>query len=134
MASLPFDLARFPVHLGCGARIDIEPEFDGQPSWYEAYVGRHSADGAEGRLVSLHRFENSWDSWEMHPEGHELVICVAGRMTVHQEVDGQVRQATLETGQAIVNPPGMWHTADVDREGATGVFITAGMGTRVRPR
>lgn len=134
MTNSPFDLARFPVHLGLGAGIAVEPEFDGQMSWYEAYVGRHTADGGDGRLLSLHRFEKSWDSWEMHPAGPELVICVAGRMTLLQEIDGQVHRVTLETGQAIVNPPGVWHTADVDAGGAAGIFVTAGIGTEARPR
>ncbi len=40
---------------------------------------------------------------------------------------------TLESGQAIVNPAGVWHTADVDGC-ATALFITAGVGTQVRPR
>jgi len=129
-----FDLARFPVHLGLGARVVVEPEFDGKPLWYEAYGARRAADGVEGRLVSLHTFHKSWDSWEVHPRGHELVVCVAGRMTLHQEIDGRVRTVTLEAGQAVINPPGVWHTADVDGGPATGLFVTAGTGTQVRPR
>ena len=39
----------------------------------------------------------------------------------------------LDAGQAIVNPPGVWHTADVDGE-ATALFVTAGLGTEIRPR
>ncbi len=51
----------------------------------------------------------------MHPKGDELVVCLAGRITLHQEhpgSDGKVHTATLEPHQAIVNPPGVWHTAD----------------------
>lgn len=44
---------------------------------------------------------------------------------LHQEVEGQVRQVTLEAGQAALNGPGAISTA---------VFVTAGMGTQVRPR
>ena len=40
---------------------------------------------------------------------------------------------TLQAGEYAINPPGTWHTADVDHE-ATGLFITAGMGTEHRPR
>jgi mannose-6-phosphate isomerase-like protein (cupin superfamily) len=133
MTDASFDLARFPVHLGLGATVERLDEFDGTPQWYERYGSTHAADGAEGRLVSLHTFTESWDSWEMHPVGAELVACVEGRITLHQEVDGADRTVVLEAGQAVVNPPGVWHTADVDGR-ATAVFVTAGMGTEVRAR
>ena len=133
MTDASFDLARFPVHLGLGATVERLDEFDGTPQWYECYGSAHAADGAEGRLVSLHTFTESWDSWEMHPVGAELVAYVEGRITLHQEVDGADRTVVLEAGQAVVNPPGVWHTADVDGR-ATAVFVTAGMGTEVRSR
>ncbi len=60
--------------------------------------------------VHLHTFDGPWDSWEMHPKGAELVA-----------------------GQAIINPPGVWHTADVDGR-ASALFVTAGVGTEIRPR
>ena len=133
MAEKPFELARSPVHLGLGATVEHLEEFDGTPGWYERYGAAHADDGAEGRLVSLHTFGESWDSWEMHPVGAELVACVEGRITLHQEIDGEDRTAVLHAGQAIVNPPGVWHTADVEGR-ATALFVTAGMGTEVRPR
>jgi mannose-6-phosphate isomerase-like protein (cupin superfamily) len=133
MAYTGFDLSTFPVHLGLGATAERLGAFDGTPEWYERYGEAHASDGAEGRLVSLHTFDRPWDSWEMHPNGDELVVCVAGTVTLHQEIDGETRTAVLGVGEAIVNPPGVWHTADVD-EPATAVFVTAGMGTEVRPR
>jgi mannose-6-phosphate isomerase-like protein (cupin superfamily) len=128
-----FDLAKFPVHLGLGATVERLPEFDGTPEWYEAYGVAHAADGVEGRLVSLHAFHEPWDSWEMHPVGEELVACVAGSITLHQELDGGVRTVTLQAGEAVLNPAGVWHTADVASP-ATALFVTAGAGTEVRPR
>jgi hypothetical protein len=130
-----FDLGTNPVHLGLGAVAEVLDEFDGTPAWYEAYSSAHAGDGAEGRLVSFHTFDEPWDSWEMHPSGDELVLCTAGSITLHQELtDGGVtRTVTLEAGQAVVNRPGVWHTADVEGP-ATALFITAGVGTEVRPR
>jgi hypothetical protein len=52
---------------------------------------------------------------------------------LHQEIKGQIRTAHLSAGEAIINPPGVWHTADISAP-ATAVFITAGIGTEVRPR
>jgi len=55
-------------------------------------------------------------------------------MTLHQEMaDGSKASVTIGAGDYAINPPGAWHTADIDGE-ATALFITAGMGTQHRPR
>ncbi|MDH3755625.1 MAG: cupin domain-containing protein [Acidimicrobiia bacterium] len=128
-----FDLRTNPVHLGLGAVAFTLPEFTGDMAWYERYGERTVDDGVEGRLVSVHTFTEPWDTWEMHPRGHELVACIAGTIVLHQEIDGEVRTVTLEAGHAVINDPGVWHTADV-AESATALFVTAGMGTEIRPR
>ena len=82
----------------------------------------------------MHTFDKSWDSWEMHPVGHEVVLCTAGTITLHQEpANGSRRTVILNPGEYVINEPGTWHTADVEQE-ATAVFITAGLGTEHRPR
>ena len=126
------DLARQPVHLGRGATAVAEPPFTGV-EWYEAYSRRHASDGTEGRLVSMFSFDAPWDGWEFHPRGHEVVICTAGELTLVQEIDGKPLRTTLRPGEYAINPPGVWHTADVNGR-ATAVFITAGTGTQGRPR
>lgn len=130
-------LERFPVHLGLGATAEPQPEFppdERAMQWYAEYGERSAADGAEGRLVAMFRFTESWTSWEMHPAGAEVVICTAGSMTLLQEqADGRAERVTLGPGEYAINGPGVWHTADIDGE-ATGLFITAGVGTEHRPR
>jgi mannose-6-phosphate isomerase-like protein (cupin superfamily) len=127
------NLFTHPAHLGLGASAVAEPEFTGM-DWYAAYAARHAADGREGRLVSLYTFSESWQSWEVHPHGAEMVICTAGSITLHQEhADGRIETVTLGPGDYAINPPGVWHTADVTGE-ATALFITPGMGTDNRPR
>ena len=121
-----------PIHLGLGATALAQPEFAGMP-WYAAYSDRTAADGAEGRLVSLYRFEESWDSWEMHPHGDEVVLCVRGEITLIQECDSDQKRVTLGAGDYAINSPGTWHTADLVAP-ATALFITAGLGTEHRPR
>ena len=133
MSESVVDISRFPFHLGLGATVDRLDEFDGSMDWYERYGAATESDGVEGRLVSMHTFDAPWDSWEVHPAGHELVVCISGRLVVIQEVEGEVRTVPLTAGQAVVNEPGVWHTADVD-ERTTALFITAGTGTEVRPR
>jgi len=128
------NISTHPIHLGLGATAEVEPEFTGEMSWYGGYSERHADDGVEGRLVTMHSFTESWDVWEMHPGGSEVVLCTAGGITLHQEMaDGSTATVTLSAGQYVVNEPGTWHTADVDGA-ATALFITAGEGTEHRLR
>lgn len=127
------DLFKQPLHLGLGATAVVQPEFTGM-DWFADYSARCEVDGAEGRLVSLYTFTGDWTSWECHPSGHEVVVCTAGRMTLHQELaDGTTASINIGPGEYAINPPGAWHTADVEGE-ATALFITAGLGTMHRPR
>ena len=69
----------------------------------------------------------------MHPNGAEVVVCIDGLMTLIQEIDGEHVRTSLSPGEYAINPPGVWHTADVP-EHATGFFVTCGAGTQGRPR
>lgn len=119
------------IHLGLGATSIPQPEFTGM-EWYAAYSDRVVADGDEGRLVSMFDFSEPWEMWEMHPNGSEVVICTDGEMTLVQEIDGEEVRTTLGAGDYAINPPGVWHTAEVATR-ATGLFITSGRGTEHRP-
>lgn len=127
-----YRLSENPVHLGRNASAEIESPITGM-EWYADYVDRHSDDGREGRLISEYTFHSSWDSWEMHPQGSELVYCIRGEMTLIQEKEGRSHSVQLRSGEFVINEPGVWHTADV-RESCTALFITAGLGTQHRPR
>ena len=131
MSGIP--LEERPIHLGLGATAVPQPPFTGL-EWYEGYGLRHDGDGADGRLVSMHTFTASWDSWEVHPLGEEVVLCLEGTMTLHQEhADGSRDSVTISVGEYAINPPGTWHTADIDAP-VKALFITAGLETRHRPR
>jgi mannose-6-phosphate isomerase-like protein (cupin superfamily) len=126
-------LERFPLHLGRGGSALPQPEMTG-PEWYEAYGQRSQADGVDGRLVSMHSFSESWSSWEMHPAGDEVLLCVSGKIVLHQQQpDGTQSTRELGPGEYAINPPGVWHTADVEGP-ATALFITVGEGTAHKPR
>jgi mannose-6-phosphate isomerase-like protein (cupin superfamily) len=131
------NLQTFPIHLGLGATAVPQPEFprdDRAMQWYMDYAARTEADGPEGRIVSLYTFTENWPMWEMHPNGDEVVLCMAGSMTLMQEfADGTAAQVTLTPGEYAINPAGTWHTADIHGS-AQGLFITAGIGTTHRPR
>lgn len=127
-------LETYPIHLGLGASAVPQPAFTGM-DWYADYVARHGGDGAEGRLVSLHRFAETWTMWEMHPAGAEVVVCIEGAMTLLQEQGdgGETVRIELSAGGYAINPPGIWHSADVAGPCAA-LFITAGEGTQHKPR
>lgn len=132
--AVPHHLGDHPIHLGLGATAEVEPTFTGEMDWYVGYGERHGTDGREGRLVSMHTFADSWDVWEMHPRGAEVVVVTDGQMTLIQEIDGEERATVVTAGNYVINEPGTWHTADVGPEPATALFITAGEGTEHRPR
>lgn len=128
------DIATHPLHLGLGATAVPQPAFTGEMDWYADYGARHGGDGAEGRLVSVHDFTEPWTSWEVHPKGEEVVLCLEGEITLHQEhADGQTGRVTIRAGEYAINPPGTWHTADIEGH-AKALFITAGEGTEHRER
>jgi mannose-6-phosphate isomerase-like protein (cupin superfamily) len=88
----------------------------------------------EGRLVSSYHFPSSWESWEKHPAGEELVILLSGAMELILETgDQETRPMLAMPGEFVIVPRNTWHTADVP-DSATALFITAGEGTENRPR
>jgi quercetin dioxygenase-like cupin family protein len=127
-----FNLSEVFVHLGRGATATPLPDFSWSPEYMAGYNDRFASDGAEGRLVCVLPQEATWDSWERHPAGEEVVVLLSGRVDLVQEVDGAEHVVELHPGEAVINPPGVWHTARVHEPGV-GLFITPGRGTEVRP-
>ena len=121
------------MHLGRGASVLRQTHYTGDMAWYQEYEERSARDGADGRLVMMFTFREPSSTWEAHSAGEELVVCVAGSLVLHQELDDGVRSTILKSGEAIVNPPGVWHTIDVEAP-ATALFITPSSGTEVCPR
>lgn len=132
-AGASFDLSQVYVHLGLGARAETLPDFTWSQDYLRRYEADHKTDGDEGRLVMIGREASTWTSWERHPAGDELVVAVSGHQTLIQEVDGEQRRIELQAGQAVINPRGVWHIADVHEPGSD-LFITPGRGTEHRPR
>jgi mannose-6-phosphate isomerase-like protein (cupin superfamily) len=128
-----FDLMSAVIHLGLDATATPLLDFQWTPEYLEGYGRRFAADGDEGRLVVMNRQAETWPQWERHPAGEEVVILLSGRVDLIQEIDGEHRRVELHPGMAVVNPPGVWHTADVLEPG-DGLFITPGRGTEHRPR
>ena len=127
-----FDLARTFVHLGQGSTAIPLPDFEWSAEHVEAYRRRFAADGKEGRLVCVVAQDATWDGWERHPTGEEVVVLLSGRVDIVQDLDGGDHVVELRPGQAMVNPVNVWHTARVHEPGLA-LFITPGEGTEHRP-
>ena len=132
MSGGAFDLAHTFVHLGRDAAATPLPDFAWSPEYLDAYAARFATDGDEGRLVCVLPQEATWDTWERHPAGDEVVVLLSGRVDVIQEVEGTQRVVELRAGEAMVNPRNVWHTTLVHEPGEA-LFITPGTGTEHRP-
>ncbi len=83
-------------------------------------------------LVALHAFDSDWPTWEMHPNGDELVCLLEGAVTfVLETADGNRAVELDRSGAFVLVPRGTWHTARVTKP-ARMLFITAGEGTEHR--
>lgn len=126
----PLKLLKDAVHLN--ARSQARPVLDFGHD-YQRYLRDFCSDEDPGRLVCLHQSDSDWSNWEAHPAGDELVLVVRGKAEFFQELDGREHRVILGENQALINPPGVWHTANVV-EPFLALFITPGPGTIHRPR
>lgn len=133
----PFDLSKSPIHLGSrvGADNPAVPlhgfGFNG-PAFSE-YMAKHCSPGAPGRLVMIEASPTDWPAWECHTQGDELVIVLEGEADFIQEIDGTQRRFAVSAGSAVINPAGVWHTANVTKP-LRAIYITPCPGTEHRPR
>jgi mannose-6-phosphate isomerase-like protein (cupin superfamily) len=68
---------------------------------------------ADGRVLALHHASGPHDvhypTWEMHPEGDELLILLSGSLSVELREEETERTAPLSPQAALVVPAGVWH-------------------------
>jgi quercetin dioxygenase-like cupin family protein len=126
----PFRFDDAILHLGISSSTVVRSF-----SWDQIaeYGERFSGDGVQGRMVTMFPQTESWTSWERHPAGEELVLLLSGHVDLIQELDGEEHRIELHAGDGVLNPTGVWHTADVHEPGDA-LFITPGLGTEHKPR
>ena len=130
---MTLDITKAPIHLGPGGTASPVDDFDWSAPRLAAYEEATRADGADGRMVMMFHMAGAWTTWERHPLGAEVVIACTGTHRFTQELDEGEHVVELTAGHALINPPGVWHTAD-SGEGGWIVTITPGLGTEHRPR
>lgn len=124
---------RFPetyVHLGDdGSAVPLPVT---ESFWADLAAGK-LGDLGSGRLVTFHAFDADWSSWEVHPNGDELVCLISGAVDfVLERAEGEATVELRGPGAFVLVPRGTWHTARV-REPSSALFVTAGRGTQHRP-
>lgn len=124
------NLTRDAIHLGGAESALPVPAFN---HGYEAYAKAFCTLEHPGRLVAIYTTSEDWAVWEMHPAGDEVVIVTAGRAEFLQDIDGTIVRTVVGPNEAVINPAGVAHTANVI-EPFTAVYITPGPGTEHRPR
>jgi quercetin dioxygenase-like cupin family protein len=85
----------------------------------------------DGRLMMVCPETKTWDHWERHPNGDEVVMMLTGALELVLELAGGEQSLTLNPHEAIVVPRGVWHRGIVHEPG-TALFITPGKGTEYR--
>lgn len=85
-----------------------------------------------GRLVTAFEMHETWNVWEMHPAGDELVVLLRGDVDLVLEQDGGTRTIPLRGRGAFLIPAGAWHTMTVHAPSEL-LFVTPGAGTEHRP-
>jgi mannose-6-phosphate isomerase-like protein (cupin superfamily) len=130
MAASAFDLKSTYLRLRNDASIEPLP--------VDATFWPRLMSGALGTfhheyLVTTFEYDRNWPSWEMHPNGDEIVLLLEGQVTFVLEIDGSEQLIELRDSVAYVFVPrGTWHTARTSTP-CRMLFITAGEGTQIRP-
>ncbi len=97
-----------------------------------AHLDEEYRDFAGHLLISSHRFDSDWPTWEVHPAGDEFVILVSGDVEMILARDGGDETTRLnEPGTFVIVPRNTWHTARVHAPTVM-LFITPGEGTENR--
>ena len=128
----PYRLDGTPIHLGDRGALPINGfGFDG-PS-FEHYVNTHTSDAEPGRLMMIEVSPVDWGMWECHTLADEVVHVLEGEVTFIQETAAGETRIDVRAGDTVINPRGVWHTADV-REPMRAIYLTPCRGTEHRSR
>lgn len=93
-------------------------------------LGQDFGDFKDHILVSTFSFDENWPTWEIHPEGDELVLMLSGDtdLVLAREDGGEDVTRVNKPGQYVIVPKGTWHTARPHAPTSM-LFLTPGEGT-----
>jgi len=92
-------------------------------------LDKQYGDFAGRLLISSHTFDDDWPTWEVHPNGDEIVVLISGDVEMVLAAEGAGESVHLrEPGSFVIVPRGVWHTAKI-RKPTQMMFVTPGEGT-----
>lgn len=122
----PHQIDKDFVVLDADKNASIEPN---DSSLYERIQNNYKGF-KNCELIASYSFGSDWDSWEIHPNGDEIVILLSGAVTFILETEAGERAVHLsEPGSYTIVPRNTWHTAKT-QVSTHMLFITPGEGTR----
>ena len=85
----------------------------------------------ENWLITEFESTEDWKTWEMHPNGEEIVYLLSGAADLILEKDGIQQTCELRGKGLIIIERGTWHTAKIF-EPSNLLVITCGKETQIR--
>lgn len=99
----------------------------------QAQADRRAVDAAGGHTLcaySVARNEDLHpDLWEVHPAGDEVFVMCSGALDVVTRLEGADISTTLDAGQGLIVPRGVWHRLALRKPGLLVVLVPRA-GTR----
>ena len=121
-----FDLEATYLSLDGRGSVAVHPV--GPEFW--ATIGQNAE--ILGTLVTVSTGDRDWTTWEMHPEGSEVLVLLEGRLTMVLDGGRGESHHPMSAGTTLVVPKGTWHRALI-AEPIRMLFVTYGAGTTHRP-
>jgi mannose-6-phosphate isomerase-like protein (cupin superfamily) len=120
-----FPFARSILHLASDGGASLL-----QPPFVKAELG-----GLDGRILATFPIASPADAhshmWEMHPSADEVLFMLTGELGVDYSDGHNSGRVSVEAGEGIVMPRGVWHRL-VYREPGLLLALTAPKGTETR--
>lgn len=124
--TLKYDLET--TYLGLDGKGRVTPLPVGPDFWRTIETN----PDAGGTLVTVGGGEGDWNHWEMHPVGDEVLVLLAGSLSIVFECEGDDLMTDMQPGATLIVPAGTWHRA-IDQHGVRMLFMTYGEGTQHKP-
>ncbi len=86
----------------------------------------------ESWLITEFEFDKDWATWEMHPNGEEIVYLLSGALNLILDKDGEKQTIELRKKGLVIIERGTWHTAKVF-EPSKMLVVTYGKDTQIKP-
>lgn len=122
------DLQTTYLHLN--PRAGVVPLPVTETFWAELAEGRPVIDGWLYGVYAM--AAGPWSNWERHPHGDEVLTMLSGAMDLTLEEKTGPRTVSMNAGDTVVVPAGIWHIGRVVTPGRL-MALTFGKGTEHRP-